>query len=167
MEAKIRAYKRDTINGTIIIADKQTNGIGTHERKWYTGKGDNIALTIILYPDCSIKRLQNITRIIAECMKKAIYNLYGIELTIKEPNDLIYNNKKIGGILTETLLNKEQVKYLLIGIGFNVEQTVFPEELTEIATSLKKENNRIYSRVDIIAEFCNEFEKEYIELVKE
>lgn len=161
------ACKRDASNGTIIIADNQTDGIGTHERKWYTGVGENIALTIILYPDCNIKNLQNITVLIAECIKKAIYNLYDIKLTIKEPNDLIYNNKKIGGILTETLLNKEQVRYLLIGIGFNVEQTIFPEELTEIATSLKKENNRIYSRTDIIVEFCNELEKDYIELVKE
>lgn len=75
------------------------------------------------------------------------------------------NGKKICGILTETLLNKENVRYLLIGIGFNVNQISFPDELQDIATSLKKEFGENYDRSDIIAKFCNVFEKEYLNIL--
>ena len=87
--------KEDIKDGTVIIADSQENGIGTHERKWYTGSGKNLAMTFILYPDCNIKKISNFTRLIAEVMIKAIKNLYGYELEIKAPNDIIYKNKKI------------------------------------------------------------------------
>lgn len=85
----------------IIIADEQTGGIGTKGRNWYTGKGKNIALTIILHPDCKIEKLEGLTVEIATKIKEAIYELYKYKLEIKKPNDLILNNKKICGILTE------------------------------------------------------------------
>ena len=67
--------------------------------------------------------------------------------------------KKIGGILTQIISNGENIKYLLIGIGINVNSESFPEDLEKIATSLKKETGMEFSRENIIAEFCNIFEK--------
>ena len=90
-------------NGTMVLADYQIDGIGTHGRKWYSKKGDNISFTLILYPKCSIKKLENITIDIAECMTNAIYEVCSKKLDIKKPNDIVYNKKKIGGILTQII----------------------------------------------------------------
>ena len=147
-------------NGKIIIADIQTNGIGTKQKKWYTGKGNNIAMTIILQPKCNLKQLNGITVKIAECIKKAIYELYNIELSIKKPNDLILNNKKMCGILTKANTIGEKINYLIIGIGVNVNEEDFNEETINIATSLKKEFKKEFSREDIIIKIIEILEKE-------
>ena len=75
------------------------------------------------------------------------------------------NNKKIGGILTEAILEGEIAKTIYIGIGFNVNQEEFPIELENIASSLKKETRNTYIREDIISEFLNIFESEYLKII--
>ena len=113
-------------------------------------------MTIIFYPENLLEELDGITYKIAEMIKHAIKDLYNISLDIKFPNDLLLNNKKVCGILTESSIMKNRVNYLLIGIGFNVNQVDFPEVLNEIATSLKKENLLDdYKREDIIIKIYN------------
>ena len=150
-------------NGTIVIADIQTNGIGTHGRKWHTTEKNNIAFSFIIYANCNIEKLEGITKEIAETMVIAIKNLYNISLHIKEPNDIVYNNKKIGGILTQNKLNGKKVKYMVVGIGLNTMQTTFSKDIENIATSIKKEFNINVDRIKIITQFCNLFEKKMIE----
>ena len=147
-------------SGKVIIAETQTNGIGTKGRSWYTGESKNIALTIILKPKCEISRLKGLTVKIAECMQKAIQELYQCQLIIKEPNDLMLNGKKICGILTEINTISEKINYLLISFGFNVNEVVFSKETEEIATSLKKEYGKDFVREDIIKKFIENLEKE-------
>ena len=146
-------------NGTMILADCQTNGIGTHNRKWYSEKGKNISLTLILYPKCKVKELESLTVDIAKCIVNSIYDLYGYKLDIKLPNDIMYSGKKIGGILTQIVSKGENIKYLLIGIGLNVNGEKFPEDLKEIATSLKLEFRQEFSRQKIVELFCINFER--------
>ena len=147
-------------NGKIIIAETQTNGIGTKGRTWYTGKSKNIAMTIILKPKCPINQLEGLTLKIAECMQKAIQELYGIELKIKEPNDLILNGKKVCGILTEINTIAEKINYLLISIGCNVTEEDFSIDVENLATSLKKEFKKDFCREEIIKKFIELLEKE-------
>ena len=99
-QLKAKEIKDIMKNGTIIIENSQTAGIGTHERTWYMGEGENIAFTLILKPQCNIAKISNITMTIAECMVDAIKKLYNKQLNIKLPNDLMCNGKKVGGILT-------------------------------------------------------------------
>lgn len=99
-QLKAKEIKDIMKDGTIIIANSQTAGIGTHERTWYMGEGENIAFTLILKPQCNIAKISNITMTIAECMVDAIKKLYNKQLDIKLPNDLMCNGKKVGGILT-------------------------------------------------------------------
>lgn len=127
--------------------------------------GENIAFTLILKPNCNIAKIENITILIAECMANAINNLYHFHIDIKLPNDLMCNDKKLGGILTQCTTNNEKVKDILIGIGINVNQETFPKELKDIATSLKKEFNMQFNRIDIIAEFLRIFENEYTKMI--
>ena len=116
-------------------------------------------MTIILKPHCKISELEGLTRKIAKCMQKAIYDLYKYKLEIKEPNDLILNNKKICGILTEINTISEKINFLLISLGFNVNEDEFSEETKNIATSLKKEFGKEFIREDIIIKFIENLEK--------
>ena len=164
-QIKLKSIK-PIINGTTVIAENQTAGQGTHDRKWYTGIGKNIAFSFVLTPDCNISNLKNITIIIAEVLVMVIKKIYNVQLDIKEPNDIYYKDKKVAGILTETVCKGEKVKTIYVGIGMNVNQEIFPGNLNEIATSLKKEFKQEFDRERIIAEFLNCFEKEYKRIVK-
>ena len=152
-------------NGTLILADVQTSGIGTHQRKWYTGKGNNLAFTFVLYPNCNIKKIQNLTIVLAESLVQTIKELYGYELRIKEPNDIVFLERKLGGILTESITEGEIVKKIFIGIGFNVNQEKFPGNLEKIASSLNKMFEGIFVRENILVRFLEIFEKRYLELI--
>lgn len=156
-------YAKENVNSihncTIIIAEKQTGGIGTKGRVWYTGEGKNIAMTIVLKPNVKVMQLENLTVNIAKAVQKAISRLYNIQLNIKEPNDLLIDNKKICGILTEVSSIGEKVNYLLISMGFNVNEEDFDLEIQNIATSLKREYKTDFSREDIIIEIVKEIKR--------
>lgn len=143
---------------TVIIANRQTGGIGTKGRSWFTGSSKNIAMSILYRPICNIKDLDGLTVKIAKILQKEIQNLYNIELKIKEPNDLILNDKKICGILTETNIIGNKINYLIISVGFNVNESDFPGELENIATSLKKETGREFNKEEIIQKFISSLE---------
>ena len=146
-------------NGLAIIANMQTGGIGTNGRKWYTGYGKNIAMTMIFTPKCKVCELDGLTIEVAKFMQETIYELYNVKLDIKEPNDLMLNGKKIGGILTEVRSNGEKVLFLLISVGFNVLETDFDKETSVIATSLLKENNDMkFDKEKIIDRFMEKVE---------
>ena len=131
----------------VISADIQTDGIGTHGRTWYTTKKGNIAFSIGLELNKSIKDLGNLTIEIAEIILEVFEKSYQINLQIKHPNDIMINNQKIGGILTETKLQGEIVKYLVIGIGINTNNE-------EISTSIKREFGIEIDNSKIINEIC-------------
>ena len=98
---------------------------GTHGKKWYTDVENNIAFSFFVKTNCNIKKIDGITVEIAETIIEIFKNIYNIELEIKYPNDIIYNDKKIGGILTNTKLNGEQVKYIVIGIRTKYKSMLF------------------------------------------
>lgn len=150
-----QAKKVEKQGDCILIAEKQTDGIGTNGRKWYTGENKNIALTIIKHPICKIEELEGLTVKISEAIREAIKELYNYELKIKFPNDLTLKNKKISGILTEVHTRAGKIEYLLISIGFNVNEEYFGKEIEKIATSLKKEFNIEFDRELIIIKIIN------------
>lgn len=160
-----RLIDKDILNGTLIIADIQTDGIGTHGRKWYTEFSNNIAFSFYCETNCNIEKIEGITVEIAQILKNILKKIYSIELDIIEPNDLYFNNKKIGGILTESKVQGENVKFLVIGIGINTSQTAFNENLNGIATSIKNEFNIDVDVEAVITEFCNCFEEKFIKRI--
>lgn len=163
-QAEAKRKIEELRNGTVIIAKEQTAGKGTKNRDWYTGKQDNIAMTIILKPNCSIHKLEHFTTIIAKSIQKAIQETYGYILQIKEPNDLMLHGKKICGILTESSTRNEEVQYIIIGVGFNVNEKDFAKEVQEIATSLYREFNQVYKIEEIVVAILEELEKNIITL---
>jgi len=157
--AKEIVKNKNCKNGTLVICKDQTNGKGTKGRNWISERNKNITMTIILNDNIKLSKLEGITLKIAEAIRYAILELYNYELTIKEPNDLLLNNKKICGILTQSSILSNKVNYILIGIGFNVNQENFNEDLNEIATSLKKEYNKDFEREKIINKILEKLEK--------
>ena len=125
---------------TMIIADIQTGGIGTHGRVWHTDEENNIAFSVYFETNnCKLENLKNLTIDIAKNIVRVFKELYNIDLDIKFPNDIYCNGKKLGGILTETKVQNGVVKCVIIGIGINTNQIVFANDIKDIATSVKKE----------------------------
>ena len=151
-------------NGTLVYADIQTQGKGTHGKTWYTDEEGNIAFSFFIEMNCNIQKLQGITIEIAKLIISIFKQKYKIDLEIKEPNDIVYKSKKIGGILTQTKVIKENVKYLVIGIGINTKKQNFCKDIKDIATSIKKEFDVDIDREEFIAEFCNMFECTIIQI---
>ena len=138
-------------NGMVILAENQTSGIGTHGRKWFVEKGKNLTFDIV---------------VIAECIVKTLKELYNIETKIKMPNDIILNNKKLAGILTESSVLGNYVKKIFIGIGININQEFFENQIVNIATSLKKEFKINFDKCEILKRFLEIFEERYLNLIK-
>lgn len=153
-----RIENNTIVNGSIIIADIQTKGKGTHGRIWHTDEPNNISFSIYLQTECALEKLEGITIEIAQILIEILKKEYGITLEIKAPNDIIYHQKKIGGILTESKVNLETVKFLVIGIGINTNKMNFTSDIENLATSIKKEFGIEVDRNQVIAEFCNQFE---------
>lgn len=148
----------------IIIAEEQTKGRGRTNRYWHSKKGEGIWMSIYLKPDILPFKAPIITQLTGASIIKALDNL-GVKTTIKWPNDIFLNDKKICGILTEMKLEVSDLEYIIVGIGMNVNSLDFDDEIKDIATSIKKEGFDI-SRVDIIREILKEFEIFYLDYIK-
>lgn len=157
-----RLINKNAPSGTIVIADIQTAGKGTHGRIWHTDNKNNIAFSFFVQLDCNISKLTGITTKIAEIIVETFKEKYNIGLDIKSPNDIMHNNKKLGGILTETKMVGENVKYLVVGIGINTSKEHFTDDIKDIATSIKKEFNIDVDTQEVIAEICNKIEEQII-----
>ena len=161
-----RIKKGQIINGSVIMADIQTAGKGTHGRIWHTDEKGNIAFSFYIQTNCEIERLDGLTIDIAKILVDMFKEKYKINIQIKEPNDLMINNKKIGGILTKGKINGKYIRYLVIGIGININKKYFTNDIKDIATSIKNEFKVDIDREEVIAEFCNIFEKEINRRIK-
>ena len=160
-----KMLEQNAPNGSLVIADIQTAGKGTHGRIWHTDEKNNIAFSFFIKLECDIKKLDGITLETAKIIVNIFKEKYNINLCIKEPNDLVINNKKVGGILTETKVLSGKVQYLVVGIGINTSKKYFTEDIKDLATSIKKEFNIDVNTKKFIAEFCNKFEKEILERI--
>lgn len=128
-------------------------------RIWHTDSACNIAFSFVVEVNSKIENFEGITVEIAEIFVK-IFKEYEINVSIKAPNDLYLNGKKLGGILCQTKLVGENVRYIVIGIGINIEEENFSEDIENLATSIKKEFPNIkINRLEIISKFFNDFEK--------
>ncbi len=121
--------------GTIIFADEQTDGRGRSGRVWESKKGETISTSLVLYPTLSDEAISCITLVAALSVRLAIKRFAGLECKIKWPNDITISGKKICGILTERIFIDGK-SAVILGIGVNVKNETFSEELEDIATSV-------------------------------
>ncbi|MEN2986665.1 MAG: biotin--[acetyl-CoA-carboxylase] ligase [Thermodesulfovibrionaceae bacterium] len=150
-------------SGTVVIANKQLKGRGRLGRVWISPANKNIYLSIGIKPNFPPKYATLLTLTSTVACTLALRRFTDIPVTIKWPNDMLINNKKVGGILTEMRTEAERIKSAVVGIGINVnmDETDFPEEIKDIATSLKIHKGKIISRALLIVEVLKEFDKWY------
>ena len=154
-----RIESGNLINGETVFSEIQTNSYGTHGRIWHTDETGNIAFSFVIQTNSKIENLDGMTLEIAQIFVK-IFKEYEINIKIKLPNDLYLNGKKMGGILCQTKLIGENVRYIVIGIGININKMNFSEDIKEIATSVKKEFPEMeVNNLEIVSKFCNIFEE--------
>ena len=151
-------------DGSVIISEEQTKGKGRLGRVWESKAGEGLWMSIIIKPNIIANKAPFITLIAGASIVKAL-NILGVDAKIKWPNDITINNKKLSGILTELSAEIERVNYIVVGIGMNVKDTDFEEELQDKATSLYKENYNV-SRIDIVKEILCQFEKLYLDYIE-
>lgn len=156
------------IEGTVIIAEEQTQGRGRLGRSWVSPKKKGIWMSIILRPKIEPQDAVKITQVAAAAVWKAI-NHIGINAKIKWPNDIVINSKKVCGILTEMSGELNRLNYVVVGIGVNVNTDIdgFPEEIRHMATSLMIETGNMINRKKLTALILNYFEELYDELTKD
>jgi len=154
-------------HGTVIISEEQTTGRGRLGRSWISPKYKGIWMSIILRPNIVTENISQITLIGAAAVQKAIMKM-GIKTTIKWPNDIVLNSRKVCGILTEMSGEIDHINYLVMGIGINVnlEEKDLPMELKDVATSLIIESGKYMDRKLLLANVLNIFEGLYNDFVQ-
>lgn len=145
----------------VVVADEQVSGHGTKGKEWFSPAG-GLYFSIVL-PIADIKDLQIITILAAFAVAKTVKEEYGLEPMIKIPNDILINGKKFCGILTENIISGN-VRSSIIGIGIDTNIPEFPEELKDIATSIKKEIKVEVDNKKLLEKIIKELEQYFKEI---
>ena len=158
-EAKDRAVN-NAVHGTVIISDRQTHGKGRLNRSFFSPAGSGLYMSFILYSQCL--RFENptaITAFAAVCVCDAIEIVCNLKPSIKWVNDIFLNGKKVGGILTEAIPDREEpgANKFILGIGINVctVQNDFPEAIRQHTRSLYPDGYTLMTRNELAAEIIN------------
>lgn len=150
--------------GTVVLADAQTRGRGRLGRSWYSEKGTGLYFSVLLKPPLAPEQYSQLTLMAAVACVTAINQLTRERASLKWPNDILLNRRKVGGILAEHVLDGPHPGAIL-GIGINISQSRFPEELQSIATSLQIENQTHPPREELLSFIFNNLEREYQSLL--
>lgn len=153
------------LNGTLIIAEQQTGGMGRLGRLWASPPG-GIWTTIILKPNIPVDRLFMITMAGSLAVARAIRREYEIGALIKWPNDIFIGSKKVAGLLQEISVDDGEINYVVLGLGIdaNINVNELPDELKVIATSLNDETGESVDRVKLLARVLKEFELRLLQI---
>ena len=163
MDVAKRMAREGMGEGTVIIAGEQTAGRGRLGRKWLSPPGSSISLSIILRP--TLPQLPQLNMAACLATVQSIEKVSGLKPTIKWPNDVLLNGKKVSGILMENIFEGGELKVTILGIGINakIDALAF-NEISAIATSLSTESGREISAGEILPSLLEEFEQIYQEL---
>jgi BirA family transcriptional regulator, biotin operon repressor / biotin---[acetyl-CoA-carboxylase] ligase len=154
-------------HGTIVIAEEQTAGRGRAGHTWHSEKTNGIYLTALLRPSISPQQAPVITLVAGLAVRDAIAEQTGIAPDLRWPNDLMFGRKKFCGILTEMNAEQDQIHFVAVGIGINVNHESVPDSLANIATSLRIQTKRIHSRVEIVTRLLRHLDSYYNRFVSD
>lgn len=162
-----KLVQKGATEGEVVIADCQTSGRGRMDREWHSPPGKNLFTSIILKPLINPSSASQVTLMAGVAVAELTSEFCPGRVTLKWPNDVLIDRKKVCGILTEMKTKGENIDYVIVGIGINInmERRDFPEELQGSSTSLKNETAEHISRTDLAAGLYNYFEKWYHTLI--
>lgn len=161
-----RLAEEGALHGTVVVADIQNAGKGRRGRKWQTLSGTALSFTLLLRLDFSPDKASMLTLVMALSVAEAVEDVTGVGATIKWPNDIVMNKRKICGMLTEMTMTPEmdEIQYIVVGVGINVNNSTieeFEEEIRASATSLKIETGRQIDRAGLLQKVLVRFEENY------
>lgn len=160
MDVAHRLAQTGLPEGTVVFSEGQSKGRGRLGRDWISPKGKGIYVSLILKPKILPTEAPKITLVSAIAVAKAIRKETHLPALIRWPNDILIEGRKVCGILTEMSAEVNTVKYVILGIGINVNTS--KELLPKGATSLKYESADTVSRVELAKELLRQIEKQYI-----
>ncbi|MGB9937929.1 MAG: biotin--[acetyl-CoA-carboxylase] ligase [Methanobacterium sp.] len=163
-EVAKRLAQEGAPEGTVVIAERQQKGRGRRGKQWVSPIG-GAWMSLILRPDTLPMNAPQLTFTAGVAAAKTIKDEYGLKVGIKWPNDILIDNKKVCGILTEISTGKDSIDYIIAGIGIdaNVDLDSLPPELRKHTTSLKTELDGEISRMILVRKFLENFESIYNE----
>ncbi len=149
--------------GVVVFAEAQTCGRGRLGRKWLSPPRKGLWFSVLLRPDLRPQAATQLTVAAATALARAIRAQTQLTPEIKWPNDILLNGRKVAGVLTELSAELDHIKYVILGIGVdvNLSATEFPPELRKLATSLKLETGRTIHRADLAAAILRELDHDY------
>lgn len=132
--------------GTVVIAEEQTLGKGRSRRLWHSPCGKGLYLSVLLHP--LQPEISLLTLTVGLAVAEALWNVWGVRVCLKWPNDLLWEGKKLCGILSESSFIGNQLNHVVVGIGININQSEedFPESIRETAISLKQIKHKDLNR---------------------
>lgn len=155
-----RLIEGEPMEGTVVYADYQESGKGRRGRTWNGQKDMSLMYSLLLKPDIVSDNLPMITLVAALGVCRTIRDMYKIDAEIKWPNDIVYDGKKIAGILTE-MEPSGGSNYVIVGVGINVFQTEFPEDIRKKATSLAQQSAETYGLEELLYDILHRTEDYY------
>ncbi len=153
-------------SGAIVIADEQTAGRGRLGRSWISPPESGLYLSLILRPAIAPADAAVVTLALGLASGRAIGQTAALSCDLRWPNDVLVNGRKCCGILTEMVAEGPLVRYIIAGIGINVNQDALPPELAETATSLRIETGCEYSREALLERLLKEADR-YLDILIE
>lgn len=156
-----REARKGAPDGAVFLARNQTKGKGRRGRSWADPKGSGLAMSLLLRPDMLPERAPMMTVLMGLSAAQAVAGLTGKTAQIKWPNDLVMSGRKLCGILTEMSMEGAKIAHVVIGVGINLTEEEFPEEIKDKATSLKLECGEAPDADVMAAAVLEHFEANY------
>ncbi|KUG23890.1 biotin operon repressor / biotin-protein ligase [hydrocarbon metagenome] len=153
--------------GTVVVADAQTKGRGRLQRSWHSPAGSNIYTTVILRPQMDAAITPQISILAGVAVAEVLASYCPGRVKVKWPNDILIDGKKVCGILSQAKADVNKVDFVILGIGINVNINQFPDEISNIATSLAMETGKQISRQQLIISLYENMTKWYKQLLKD
>ena len=160
----VEKLARDGVSeGVAVFAETQTKGRGRLGRKWLSPSKKGLWFSVLLRPDLRPQAATQLMVAASTALARAIREEIGLPAEIKWPNDILVRGKKVAGILTELSAELDHIKYLILGIGVdvNLNMSDFPSDLRKLATSLKIEAGHTVHRAELAAAILRALDEDY------
>lgn len=150
-------------SGAVVAAREQVSGKGRLGRVWQSQRDENVMFSVLLRPQIAPAEAGTITPLTGLAVCRALRAFTGLDCKIKWPNDIIIEKKKLVGILTEMSAEFDAVEFIVIGVGINVGQRTFPDDISHKATSLMLETGKAFDKNNLLAAVLNELERVFLD----
>jgi len=164
--AAMHAAAEAAPEGAVFVTEEQTAGRGRGDHTWNSAQSAGIYCSVVLRPQMSPLDALFLSLMTGIAVAEAVEQTTGLHPDLRWPNDVLLNRRKFCGVLTEMNAEPTRVRYVVVGIGINVNHTAFPPELAPIATSLRIESGREWSRVELTAALLKSLDNQYRKLAE-